>query len=312
MPYHPAALGRPSRTAGPGGAGGAGGDARGGSPAYWARGRVPTAVLGRADRAGRPQRARAGRGRPPAEQHLGHAERCRTADGGAEHGRARPGATAVAIASVSSSGAWRHVCPGELGCRRATRPPPPRVELHVRPMTWLMVPCSHPGRRGTIPIMLVLLIVAGLAVIGCVAVCWGTAAPAVFPPDEPTLDLGADRLTAADAGWWLPISLVGYQTNPSTTLRYRCRAGKTADALLERRVADPLAERRATGHWSSAPGGAAAGRGARGGALSDDRADAEESWRPLRLGHVGTDYPPTTTRSGVAGPRRRPRSSGSP
>ena len=136
--------------------------------------------------------------------------------------------------------------------------------------------------------MLVLLIVAGLAVIGCVvAVSLGHGGElAVFPPDEPTLDLpGADRLTAADvAALRLPTSLVGYQTNHvDETLRRVAVALRERDeriALLERRVADLLAERsRNRPRVFSAPGGVPQQAGEPAAERwSDDRADAEESW----------------------------------
>jgi hypothetical protein len=142
--------------------------------------------------------------------------------------------------------------------------------------------------------VLVVLVIAGLAVIACVVmVSLGQGGEmAEFPPDVPPLELpDAGGMTSADLiALQLPIGLVGYQTQMvdetlqrvSTALSER----DTRIAVLEQRVAElqagrlqarqevhahpaPLPRRE---HKPEIPSTAAAGT------WDGDRSDAEEAW----------------------------------
>ncbi|MEV0969106.1 hypothetical protein [Microtetraspora glauca] len=98
--------------------------------------------------------------------------------------------------------------------------------------------------------MLVVLVLAALAVVGCaVKVSQGHGgALAEFTPDTPPLVLPAGRMDAADlAGLQLPIGLVGYQTDAvDATLQRAAISLSERDAhiaALEQRLAQVLAER---------------------------------------------------------------------
>lgn len=94
--------------------------------------------------------------------------------------------------------------------------------------------------------MLVVLVIAGIAVIACVVmVSLGHGGEmAEFPPDMPPLDLpAADQVTPADLmALRLPISLVGYNTQAvdETLNRLSVALGErdTRIAVLEQRVAE--------------------------------------------------------------------------
>ncbi|ETK31230.1 hypothetical protein GCM10009530_30710 [Microbispora corallina] len=141
--------------------------------------------------------------------------------------------------------------------------------------------------------MLVVLIVAGLAVVACVVmVSLGHGGEmAEFPPDVPPLDLpAAGQLTAADLiALQLPISVVGYNTQMVDETLHRVSTAlserDTRIAVLEQRVAELLAGRLQarqeayarpadpprTEHQPEIPSQAANGWEA-------ERADAEETW----------------------------------
>jgi hypothetical protein len=141
-------------------------------------------------------------------------------------------------------------------------------------------------------LVLVILVIAGLAILGCVvAVSLGNSGEmAEFPPDVPPLDLPvAGQLTAADfMELQLPISLVGYNTQATDETLQRAAAAiserDTRITVLEQRVAELLAGRLQarqeayarppepplTAHQPEVPAVAATWEG--------DRSDAEETW----------------------------------
>ncbi|MCT9932609.1 hypothetical protein N5079_20620 [Planotetraspora sp. A-T 1434] len=141
--------------------------------------------------------------------------------------------------------------------------------------------------------MLVVLIIAGLAVLVCVVmVSLGHGGElAEFPPDVPPLELpDAGHLTAADfIALHLPISLVGYHTQIVDETLHRAATAlserDTRIAVLEQRVAELLssrlqarqevyarpAEPARTEHEPEVPTAAANG-------WESDRSDAEETW----------------------------------
>ncbi|WP_155339246.1 hypothetical protein [Acrocarpospora corrugata] len=140
--------------------------------------------------------------------------------------------------------------------------------------------------------MLVVLVVAALAVLGCVVlVSLGRGGElAEFHPDVPPLELPeAGQLNAVDfMSLHLPIGLVGYHTQTvDETLERAATALSERDtriAVLEQRVAELLtgrlqarqeayarpAEPPKTEHLPEMPNGAPAWEG--------DRADVEEAW----------------------------------
>ncbi|GAA4565560.1 hypothetical protein [Planotetraspora kaengkrachanensis] len=99
--------------------------------------------------------------------------------------------------------------------------------------------------------MLVVLVLAGLAVLFCVwMVSLGHGGElAVFHPDTPPTELpDAGHVTAADLmSLQLPLSLVGYHTQVVDEALYRLSTAlgerDTRIAVLEQRVADLLADR---------------------------------------------------------------------
>jgi hypothetical protein len=99
--------------------------------------------------------------------------------------------------------------------------------------------------------VLVILIIAGLAVLACVVtVSLGYGGElADFPPDVPPLDLpDAARVTAADlVAVQLPVGLVGYHTEIVDEVLQRVSSALSARddriAVLEQRVAELLADR---------------------------------------------------------------------
>ncbi|MBP2707660.1 hypothetical protein JOL79_28145 [Microbispora sp. RL4-1S] len=141
--------------------------------------------------------------------------------------------------------------------------------------------------------MLVVLVIAGLAVVACVMmVSLGHGGEmAEFPPDAPPLDLPeGSRLAAADIlGLELPVGLVGYNTHlVDQTLQRVALALDERDsriAVLEQRVTELLAARvqarqeafarpaepPRTDHEPDVPPAATS-------AWEAGRADAEESW----------------------------------
>ncbi|MGI5154648.1 hypothetical protein [Microbispora sp. CA-102843] len=148
--------------------------------------------------------------------------------------------------------------------------------------------------------MLVVLVIAGLAVIACVVmVSLGHGGEmADFPPDVPPLELpAAGQMTPADLiALHLPIGLVGYSTQAvdETLHRVSVALGErdTRIAVLEQRVAElsyarlqarqetrqpeteqPETEQAETKQADDEVPSATAREG-----LDGDRADAEEAW----------------------------------
>ncbi|MFC0865775.1 hypothetical protein ACFHYQ_26095 [Sphaerimonospora cavernae] len=137
--------------------------------------------------------------------------------------------------------------------------------------------------------MLIVLVIAGIAVVGCVVLAslGHGGEMAEFPPDVPPLDLpDVHRMTAADlVVLRLPISIVGYNTEAvDETLRRVSTALSERDtriAVLEQRLAELTAGRVETLREAYArPVGARREPESLSAAevWQDDRADAEESW----------------------------------
>jgi hypothetical protein len=109
-----------------------------------------------------------------------------------------------------------------------------------------MLPCSHAKELWHDSYVLVVLVIAGLAVIACVVmVSLGHGGEmAEFPPDVPPLELpAAGQVTPADLiALRLPIGLVGYSTQAvdETLHRVSVALGErdTRIAVLEQRVAE--------------------------------------------------------------------------
>lgn len=137
--------------------------------------------------------------------------------------------------------------------------------------------------------VLVVLVIAGLAVIGCVVMAslGHGGEMAEFPPDVPPLNLpDVDGMTAADlVALRLPIGVVGYQTEAvDETLRRVSTALSERDAriaVLEQRVAELMAGRLPARREASAqPPNTQpeAETPSPVGPWERDRVDAEESW----------------------------------
>ncbi|WP_432926093.1 hypothetical protein ACQPZZ_34775 [Microbispora sp. CA-135349] len=138
--------------------------------------------------------------------------------------------------------------------------------------------------------MLVVLVIAGLAVIACVVmVSLGHGGEmAEFPPDVPPLDLpAAGQVTPADlVALRLPIGLVGYSTQAvdETLHRVSVALGErdTRIAVLEQRVAElsyarPQA-RQETRQVEAEQAEAEQDGDADESRAERDRAEAEEAW----------------------------------
>ncbi|WP_433497921.1 hypothetical protein ACQP1K_23855 [Sphaerimonospora sp. CA-214678] len=136
--------------------------------------------------------------------------------------------------------------------------------------------------------MLVVLAIAGIAVVGCVVMAslGHGGEMAEFPPDVPPLDLpDVGRMTAADlAALRLPISMVGYNTEAvDETLRRVSVALSERDtriAVLERRLTEVTAGRIQALQDARAalPSRIRREPDAPSTDWEDDRADAEEAW----------------------------------
>jgi hypothetical protein len=133
--------------------------------------------------------------------------------------------------------------------------------------------------------VLVVLVIAALAVLGCVVVAsTGRGGElAEFPPDVPPLDLPeAARLNAVDfVSLQLPIGLVGYHTQSvDETLQRAATALSERDtriAVLEQRVAELLSSRlQARQEAFARP--AEPPKTEHKPVWDDERADVEESW----------------------------------
>ncbi|MEN3538414.1 hypothetical protein AAH991_25105 [Microbispora sp. ZYX-F-249] len=133
--------------------------------------------------------------------------------------------------------------------------------------------------------MLVVLVIAGLAVIVCVVmVSLGRGGEmAEFPPDAPPLDLpAAGQVTPADLiALQLPIGLVGYSTQAvdETLHRVSVALGErdTRIAVLEQRVAE-LSYARPQVRQETPQAEAERTDAADESLAERDRAEAEEAW----------------------------------